>query len=214
MKSILIPTAVIASAKAVNVPGEIYTSTSRIKESNMRSRNIFPVLTITLLMTTSVFGQETPSGLKDLVGAKAAGGETELQNRGYKHVNTQTGTDRKWSNWWNQGRKKCVTVATVEGRYDSIVSTLPADCNKGTGSGGGAAAARETHPAAEKACLAAVAKKVGVKKGSLSVISAEGAEAGISVKVKVPDADAPWACMTDQKGHPWNVSYTGSEGKL
>lgn len=41
-----------------------------------------------------------------------------------------------------------------------------------------------------------------------------GAEAGISVKVNVPGADAPWACMTDQKGKPWNVSYTGSEGKL
>ncbi|HEY5804393.1 MAG TPA: hypothetical protein VIT90_11930 [Lysobacter sp.] len=77
-----------------------------------------------------------------------------------------------------------------------------------------AAAKRETHPASEKACLAAVSRKVGVAAGKLSVIESLGAEAGISVSVKVPGADAPWACMTDQKGKVWNVSYSGSEGKL
>jgi hypothetical protein len=75
-------------------------------------------------------------------------------------------------------------------------------------------AKRETHPASERACLAAVAKKTNVNRSRLSVIEALGGEAGILVKVKVPGADAPWACTTDQKGKPWNVSYTGSEGKL
>lgn len=75
-------------------------------------------------------------------------------------------------------------------------------------------AKRETHPASEKACLAAVAKQVGTSSSKLSVIESLGSEAGIQVKVKVPGAQAPWACMTDQKGKPWNVSYTGSEGKL
>nr|WP_298131208.1 hypothetical protein [uncultured Pseudoxanthomonas sp.] len=76
------------------------------------------------------------------------------------------------------------------------------------------AAKRESHPAAEKACLTAVAAKVGTSSSKLSVIEALGAEAGIMVKVRVPGADAPWACMTDKKGKPWNVSYSGSEGKL
>jgi hypothetical protein len=76
------------------------------------------------------------------------------------------------------------------------------------------AARRESHPASEKACLTAVAAKVGVASSKLSVIEALGSEAGILVKVRVPGADAPWACMTDQKGKPWNVSYSGSEGKL
>lgn len=77
-----------------------------------------------------------------------------------------------------------------------------------------ATAAREKHPAAEKACLAAVAKKANMSSSRLSVIEALGAEAGISVSVKVPGADAPWACMTDKKGKPWSVKYTGSEGAL
>jgi len=74
--------------------------------------------------------------------------------------------------------------------------------------------ARETHPASEKACLAAVAKKTNVASTKLSVIESLGSEAGIQVKVRVPSADAPWNCMTDQKGKVWNVSYSGSEGSL
>lgn len=74
--------------------------------------------------------------------------------------------------------------------------------------------ARETPPASEKACLAAVAKKTNVAGAKLSVIESVGSEAGIQVKVKVPGADAPWTCMTDQKGKVWNVSYSGSEGAL
>lgn len=74
--------------------------------------------------------------------------------------------------------------------------------------------ARESHPAAEKACLAAVAKTTQVNANSLSVISAEWSQAGTGIKVKVPGAEAPWACMVDDKGKVWNVSYTGSEGKL
>lgn len=74
--------------------------------------------------------------------------------------------------------------------------------------------ARETHPASEKTCLAAVAKKTNVAAAKLSVIESQGSEAGIQVKVKVPGADAPWNCMTDQKGKVWNVSYSGSEGAL
>ena len=75
-------------------------------------------------------------------------------------------------------------------------------------------ASRETHPAAEKACLAAVAKKTNVAATGLQVIEAMGAESGILVKVRVPDADAPWDCMTDKNGKPWSVNYSGSEGAL
>lgn len=75
-------------------------------------------------------------------------------------------------------------------------------------------ASGESHPGSEQACLAAVSKKVGIASNKLSVIESMGSEAGISVSVKVPGAQAPWACMTDQKGKVWNVSYTGSEGKL
>lgn len=34
--------------------------------------------------------------------------------------------DRIWSNLWNGSRHKCITVGTMDGRYESIVDKLPA----------------------------------------------------------------------------------------
>ena len=101
-----------------------------------------------------------------------------------------------------KGRANGVCQLADSGTADSASSAAPT------------AAARESHPASEAACLTAVSKKTNVASSKLSVIEALGGQAGISVSVKVPGADAPWACMTDQKGKVWNVSYTGSEGKL
>jgi len=81
--------------------------------------------------------QNTPSDVRDLVGARAAGGETQLQNRGYRFIKTTEGDDRKWSNWWHAGRKVCLTVATVNGRYDSIVSGPAFDCDQGSDNSSG-----------------------------------------------------------------------------
>jgi hypothetical protein len=68
--------------------------------------------------------------LNDLVGMRASGGERELGDRGYKFVNSQKGRDRIWSNWWSLSERKCVTVVTMDGRYDSVTDTLPADCDR------------------------------------------------------------------------------------
>ena len=68
---------------------------------------------------------------------------------------------------------------------------------------------------AEQACLAAVAKEVGIKRRQLSVIKAVPVEAGIAVMVKVPDATAPWSCRTDKQGQvKGRVMFTDSEGAL
>lgn len=67
---------------------------------------------------------------------------------------------------------------------------------------------------AEKACLAAVAKKVGVSASKLKVIDVKGSEAGIGVNIQVPDATAPWSCLSDKKGHVQGASFTGSEGDM
>lgn len=95
-----------------------------------RNRLIFGLLALAL-SAGAVFAQTTPTDVKDLVGARAAGGETALTNRGYKFVKTTEGDDRKWSNWWHASKKVCLTVATVNGRYDSIVSGPSADCDQG-----------------------------------------------------------------------------------
>ncbi len=97
-----------------------------------------PIATSTILMAAALAGQAhaqvTPSDVRDLVGARAAGAESELASRGYVNAGMQSGEDRKWTYWWNDRRGVCLSVSTVGGRYDSIVSTPAADCRQG-GSG-------------------------------------------------------------------------------
>lgn len=94
-------------------------------------------LTAAVLAAPPALAQATPSDVSDLVGARAAGGESELTARGYVNAGGRTGDDRKWTYWWNARRGACLSVATVEGRYDSIVSTPSADCRQNAGGGGG-----------------------------------------------------------------------------
>ena len=70
------------------------------------------------------------------------------------------------------------------------------------------------YPVARDACLAAVAKKTGVAQDKLVATEVLWAEAGVGVTVRVPDADAPWSCLSDEKGKVQGAAYTGSEGKL
>jgi hypothetical protein len=71
-----------------------------------------------------------PSDVSDLVGARASSGEAELKSRGYRFIKVEKGDDRTWSNWWNSRKKVCLTVVTMEGRYDSIVSGPAFDCGQ------------------------------------------------------------------------------------
>ena len=70
------------------------------------------------------------------------------------------------------------------------------------------------NPPVFDACLAAVAKKTGVAQDKLVATEVLWAEAGVGVTVRVPDADAPWSCLSDEKGKVQGAAYTGSEGKL
>ncbi|MBX7053619.1 MAG: hypothetical protein K1X36_01600 [Pyrinomonadaceae bacterium] len=102
----------------------------------MKINKIVAVLFLISIWSIAGFAQETPSELRDLIGARGSSGETALQKRGYKFVKTTEGSDRKWSNWWKSSSKTCITVATVDGRYDSIVSSSPLDCNQNANGGG------------------------------------------------------------------------------
>ncbi|SER98242.1 hypothetical protein [Sphingobium sp. YR768] len=73
---------------------------------------------------------QAPSDVADLVGAKGAGGETQLQARGYRFVRVETGDDRKWSYWWHPQRRQCLSVATYDGRYQAITATPAPDCGE------------------------------------------------------------------------------------
>ena len=71
---------------------------------------------------------QTPSGLNDLVGARAAGGETAMQSRGYRLVKSEKSDDRSYTYWWNSSSRQCMTVATMDGRYSSITASPAPDC--------------------------------------------------------------------------------------
>jgi len=90
---------------------------------------------LVFLSTLGLFGgvaiaQDVPGELRDLVGARAPGGETQLQARGYSFVRGETGDDRKWGYWWNARSQRCISVATVQGRFDSIITTPAPDCRQ------------------------------------------------------------------------------------
>jgi hypothetical protein len=63
-------------------------------------------------------------------------------------------------------------------------------------------------------CLASVAKTVGLPASRLKVIRQASDASGISVDVKVPNATAPWGCLTDRQGKVKDVFFKGSEGAL
>lgn len=72
--------------------------------------------------------QSTPSDVRDLIGARGSSGEAELIRRGYVNAGGQTGDDRVWTYWWNAQRGVCLSVVTMNGRYDSIITTPAPDC--------------------------------------------------------------------------------------
>ena len=81
---------------------------------------------------------QTPNDVRDLVGESARYGDAELRERGFVHIGTQKGADRSWSNWWNAGRRECLSVVTMNGRFQSIVNAPAFDCNQYHETGSGA----------------------------------------------------------------------------
>jgi hypothetical protein len=75
-------------------------------------------------------GSSHGGSLDNLVGMRASSGERELGDRGYRFVNSSKSSDRIWANWWNRSQRQCITVVTMDGRYDAITDTLPADCDQ------------------------------------------------------------------------------------
>ena len=108
------------------------------------TRPLFSAVLAASLLFPLPGGAQTPSAIADLVGSRAPGGETQLEARGWTHIKTEKGDDRAWSYWWQPQRRECVSVAVMDGRFDSITSTPAPDCNqnvKSKGSDAGAVAA-------------------------------------------------------------------------
>ncbi|MBD9367092.1 hypothetical protein [Xanthomonas sp. XNM01] len=66
--------------------------------------------------------------LDDLVGARAAGADTELRARGFVDRDAQRRDGRSVVTWWNARSRDCVHVATGDGRIESIRAVDPSNC--------------------------------------------------------------------------------------
>jgi hypothetical protein len=91
---------------------------------------------VAAVMSAPASAQNTPRDLRDMVGARAGQAEGELQRRGYRNVRGEKGDDRSYTYWWNDTRQQCVTIATMQGRYDSITVTPAPDCRQSSRSDG------------------------------------------------------------------------------
>lgn len=99
------------------------------------------IAALSAVLLSPAVSAQAPGNLSDLVGAKAAGGETQLETRGYVHIKTDKSDDRAWSYWWQPQRRDCVSIAVVDGRFDAINTTPAADCKQSAKKGGSDAAA-------------------------------------------------------------------------
>ncbi len=86
---------------------------------------------------------QTAADVEDLVGARAAGGETQLLSRGYEQRAANTVRDMRFTFWWKAQSGRCISVSTVDGRYASIQQVPAENCNERQ-----AAGARASAPAA------------------------------------------------------------------
>lgn len=78
-------------------------------------RQIIAAVTLAALAAAVPASAQIPSDLRDLVGSRAAGGESELQRRGYTFDHADEGGSAKWS-YWRRG-DDCVQITTRDGRY-------------------------------------------------------------------------------------------------
>ncbi len=93
-----------------------------------------------LLLTPVAALAKGAGDLRDLVGARAAGAESDMESRGWVSTSAHKGAASSYVYWWNGRDKSCVRVATRDGRYDQITDTGATDCGQKAGSGDKAAA--------------------------------------------------------------------------
>jgi hypothetical protein len=68
--------------------------------------------------------------VNDLIGARAAGAESDLQARGFRNTSGYKANDRAYTYWWNGSTRQCLNVVVYDGRMESIQSTGDAYCQR------------------------------------------------------------------------------------
>lgn len=70
------------------------------------------------------------NGYGDLVGARAAGGETELQRRGYREARSQGAPGGRFV-FWRTPQRGCIEVRVADGRFQTIRPVNNSECDGG-----------------------------------------------------------------------------------
>lgn len=103
-----------------------------------------------------------PQDIADLVGARAAGAESEMQARGYEDIRNNT--------WWNDATGACVRVHVSNGHYSRIDRLDPADCGQSNAASGSSG---DVPQAALNACMRRADEFQNAKSGSSVANGAE-----------------------------------------
>ena len=98
----------------------------------MRSTVTFFALAASALPFTAA-AQSAPD-VADLVGARGAGGETQLLARGYESRHSNVVGNQRYTFWYNQRTGRCISVATMDGRYSAIIGVPAENCQDGSAS--------------------------------------------------------------------------------
>lgn len=96
------------------------------KTATMAHPLLFPTLTLAVVPSLAQVSDADPG---DLVGRRAAFGETALAERGFRNVGGRVGEGVVWTWWWNPTLGVCVTVVTEDGRYRSVTTEPPVVCH-------------------------------------------------------------------------------------
>jgi hypothetical protein len=98
-------------------------------------------ISVALLLPSTGAQAAAPGSVRDLIGARAAGGESTLEERGFTMIHGSTRDGGKVNYWWNPNTKECVKVDTYDGKFDSIDIATRSDCNQKSNSNGDKTAA-------------------------------------------------------------------------
>jgi hypothetical protein len=94
------------------------------------SRTVAGLLAIALSLPAASAWAGPADDLRDLVGTKGAGGEAELERRGYTHIDTSKSSNAAFGYWWHNDKRSCIRVTTRDGRYQALVDADPSDCGQ------------------------------------------------------------------------------------
>ena len=99
-------------------------------KGTLRARTICLLTGLALVLPAMPVSADTPQNLTDLVYQNAEWGGDQLRMRGYTFINSDYHNNKMFEYWWNGSARTCIQARSVEGKYESIKTTVSTDCNQ------------------------------------------------------------------------------------